>query len=149
MPWIPVALTVASTVLAAKSASDQAATSSSIAKFNATLKEQEATRREQAGSLALSRRKKESNRLLSSQRAAFAKAGVRGDTGSPLLTRIDTAENLTMDALTEQFNIQTGVQQARASAELLRVQGKSAARAGKIAVGGALFKGGSQLAQLG
>ena len=149
MPWVPIALTVASAALSAKSAADEGASQQSIAKFNAALKEQEATRREQAGSLALSRRKKESAKLLSSQRAAFAKAGVRGDTGSPLLTQIDSAENLTLDALTEQFNIQTGVQQARAQAEIFRLKGKSAARAGKIGVGSAALQGGSQLAQLG
>jgi hypothetical protein len=149
MPWAAPALIIASSVLSAKSAADEGASQQSIAKFNATLKEQEATRREQAGALALSRRKKESEKLLSSQRAAFAKAGVRGDTGSPLLTQIDTAENLTLDALTEQFNIQTGVQQARAQAQLFRLQGKSAARAGKIGVGSAALQGGSALAQLG
>jgi len=148
MPWAGAAIVIGSAAVGIVQAQQQASSQKALAEFNAEQDDERALRREAAGRIALDERKRQARRLISSQRAAFGKAGVRGE-GTPLLTQIDTAENLAQDALTEQFNIRTGVQQARSRAEISRIQGRSAVRAGRLRVGQQLFQAGRQLQQLG
>ena len=134
---------IAGGISAAQSARQQGFTSQAIAEFNAQRAEQEATERERAGAVAASELRKRNRRLLSSQRAAFGKAGVRA-AGSPLLVQLETAELGGADVATLQRNIRIGAGRFRSQAELLRIRGTSTRRAGRLRAGQALFRGGAQ-----
>ena len=138
----------ASAGLSALQVSQQAKQSAAIAKFNQQVAQQQAEARAAAGKIAVEERKEKTQRLLSSQRAAFGAAGVQGGVGSPLLLRLKTAEAGALDALTEQFNVNAGVQQSLNQAELFGVERKQARATGRLGVGAALFGGASNLVTL-
>jgi hypothetical protein len=139
-------LIAGSTALSVIQTRQQAKQQAAIAKFNEQVAEQQAKAREQAGKIRLEERQKRTRALLEEQRAAFGATGVRGGTGSPLLLRLKTAEQGALDALTEQFNTQIGVNESLNQAELFRTE-RSAARArGRLGVGASIFGGATQLA---
>lgn len=126
-----------SDLIPGSAARDAAKTSAAIAKRNAQIAEQEATRKEQVGAIEKQRILDRREQLVGRQRALTAARGFTQE-GSPLLRQIDIAEQITLDALTAQFNTQVGVQQSRQEAQLSRFQAKSFRRTGKLAIGRAL-----------
>ena len=145
---LAVAATATSTGLSYMAAQEQAASQNKLMKYNASVKEQEAALRERAGKAKTEEMKERRNRLLSSMTANRAKRGILS-TGSPVLVELETAENMTLDALTEGYNTKIGVMQAKQEAEAYRFQAKSAVREGKLNAGAALFSGAGQVAGLG
>lgn len=138
---------VGGTALAIAGAKQQSETEQALADYDAQVADREAALRKDVGKIAVEEQREDTQRLLSSQRAAFGKAGVGGV--SPALVALETAERGELDALRTQFNVEAGVERARSQADISRLKGKSAARAGTLRQGQALFGGLTQLGMAG
>lgn len=136
------------TGLSYAAAQEQAANQKKLANYNAAVAEQTAALREKAGKAKTEEMNERRNRLLSSMTANRAKRGILS-TGSPIFVELETAENMTLDALTEGYNVKIGVQQAQQEAVAYRMQAKSAVREGRLNAGTALFSGAGKVASLG
>lgn len=138
----------ASAGVSALQARQQAKQSAAIAKFNQQVATQQAEARAAAGKIAVEERKERTRRLLSSQRADIGASGIVGSEGSPLLLRLKTAEAGALDALTEGFNVNIGVQESLNQAELFRTERKAARDRGRLGVGAAIFGGAANIATI-
>ncbi len=142
------AATAVGTAAQAAAIRQQTKTQAALLQFNARVEEQKAEQLEQAGDIAAGEERKATRIELARARAKRAASGVL-QAGSPLLNEIDIAEAGALDAATVDFNIQTGVSNLQSRAGVLRAQAGSTRRAGRLAVGGALFSGASQSLQIG
>lgn len=143
-----VAAAAAGTVVQVQAARQQSKTQAALLKFNAQVEEQKAEQLEQAGDIAAGEVRKATRIRIAQAQAKRAASGVLS-TGSPLLNEIDIAEAGALDAATVDFNTQIGVSSLTSRAGALRSQASSTRRAGRLAVGGALFSGASQIGQIG
>jgi hypothetical protein len=111
------------------------------AKYNAALAEQDAKQAQEAAAYQEAQHRRNTYRALSAQRAAYAKAGVEINDGSPLEIAADTAREAEMDALAIRYS--GSIQAARANAEagLQRFQARSVQTGGYISAGGTLLGG--------
>jgi hypothetical protein len=141
-----VPLIAGSAVISGIQAHQQAKQSAAIAKYNEQVAIEQAKAKEAAGKIRLEERQKRTRQLIESQTAVIGAAGVRGGTGSPLLLRLQTAEQGALDALTEQFQTRVGVQESLSQAELFRVERKAARDRGRLGIGATIFGGGARLA---
>ena len=148
------ALTAAATAVAigtaaqAQAVRQQSKTQAALLQFNARVEEQKAEQLEQAGDIAAGEERKATRIRIARAQAKRAAGGVLPP-GSPLLNEIDIAEAGALDAATVDFNTQIGVSSLTSRAGALRSQASSTRRAGRLAVGGALFSGASQIGQIG
>ena len=86
--------------------------------YNAALARQQADAAGKSAELELWRARKQAEAFLGTQRASYAKAGVRSDFGSPLEVMSDSAGELELDALITQYNIKTQQNQYLSQAAL-------------------------------
>ena len=135
-------------VVQAQAVRQQTKTQAALQQYNARVEEQKAEQLEQAGDVAGGEERKATRIELARVRAKRGASGVQ-QTGSPLLKQIDIAEAGALDAATVDYNTRIGVSRLESGAGLLRSQAKSTRRAGRRAVGAALFSGASQGLQLG
>ena len=126
--------------MGAMNASAAAKSQSAMAKYNAEVKEQEAKTKREAGGIRANQIRERTRKMLSSQRASYAKAGVT-TAGSPLTVMMETAEVGEMDALMTAYNAETGAGRSLSEATVQREIGKSAKRAGRMGVGSSLLGG--------
>lgn len=143
-----IATSATATAISYSAARQQAESQKGWNKYNAAVAKRDAEARERAGKAKVEELQLRRNRLLSSMRADRAKSGVTKE-GSPLLKEIETAELMTLDALTEGYNTRVGVQQKESEAELYRMKAKSATREGRLMAGQSLFSGASNILSLG
>ncbi len=135
----------------AKVAEVQGKTDAAIANYNAQIVQNQATQKaarlKNAGQIAVDQKLDERRRYLGRVKAAYGASGVQSE-GTPLLVEIDTAKNLTLDILTTRYNVENEISgitsEAGDLANIYRLQGESARRAGKLRAGEALFSGKSQ-----
>jgi hypothetical protein len=101
--------------------------------YNAKVQEQAALDRSRDARIAANAQRAQSLKLMARQRALWAKAGVVGSSGTPLLVQAEQAAQLEMGALeTERTgNIEAG--RMRQQAVLDRMQATSSRMAGKYA----------------
>jgi hypothetical protein len=132
LPAIAVIATLASSGFAMYSANEQGKAQEGLANYNADLAEQDAMVEERDARLAANEQRKDNERLLSRQRALYAKAGVVTTAGSPLLVQAETAGILERNALATEVagSNQAGV--LRQQGVLERFAGKSARSAGRL-----------------
>jgi hypothetical protein len=116
----------------------QAKAQQRVFEYNAAVNRQRAEMIQQAGALQVQRMRREKRKFASKQIAAYAKAGVRM-TGSPLQVIADTATELEMDILIEDYNTRIGVINAQAGAELDVMRGNIARQAGYWSAGSTLL----------
>lgn len=143
------------TIMSMQSAKAQAKSESAIAKYNVEMTrraaETETARRESAGKFAYEQKLKERELILSRIRRTYGQSGFTS-AGAPLLDEIETAKNITMDALMTQYNTRIGIQdvqqQAAQQIRLYKYQAKSAKRAGKLSMYQSLFSGASQIGSI-
>lgn len=139
---------------AAKSAVAQARSEAAILEYNRQVTEQQARQKEEllkrAGKIAYDEKLDERRRFLASLRVRYR--GVMTE-GTPLLAEIESAKNLTLDAITTKYNVSMGIQgirtEAQSASELYKLKATSAMRAGKLSAGQALFSGRSQRLAIG
>ena len=123
---LAIAASVGGGILQARGAQEQAGSIEDAARFNAAAALQRGRAEE-------SRIRRASRRKVSSQRVAFAKAGVEL-VGSPLERLAENAAELELDA------VNAGIE-ARNTAFLERQRGKSAKKIGRNRAGAALLSG--------
>jgi len=116
----------------------QAKAQQKVFEYNAAVNRQRAEMIQQAGQLEVDKLRREKRRFTEKQVAAYAKAGVRL-TGSPLQVIADTATELEMDILIEDFNTRIGVINAQNSARLDELRGAQAMQSGYWSAGSTLL----------
>ena len=87
----------------------------------------EAKTLEQQGEVEKAQLVREKAKVLATQRAGFAKAGVRIGEGSPLEVMADTAAQFELDLATSRYNIQTGQETLRYGRDVGVARSKSEA----------------------
>ena len=107
------------------------------ASINADLERQEAELARQRAATEEENFRRNTQRLLGAQRAAFGRAGVTGE-GTPLLIATETASEAEFDALTIRFG-----GEVEASRRLARARALDAG--GQAALAGSLFRAGTTL----
>jgi hypothetical protein len=106
--------------------------------YNAAVNRQKAELTKQAGELSVARLRREKRRFGAKQQAAFAKAGVRL-TGSPLQVLADSAAELELDIMIEDYNTRIAILSAQSSADLDVIRGQQARTASFIGAGSTLL----------
>lgn len=146
--------------MAAYSSYQQGKDAANIAAMNARQQENAANLANQTAELqktqtkiAADRHRKEVQKILSSQRAAYSKAGVDINEGTPLFTATDTAAEGELDAMAielagsiEEANIISQASQYNFDAKMSGMRGQSAKAAGTIGAGSSLLTGLGQFA---
>jgi hypothetical protein len=125
----------------AYSANEQGKAQQRLANYNAAIAEQDAMVAERDARLAANEKRRENQRFLAKQRALYAKAGVVGTTGSPLLVQAETAGELERNALAIDIAGQNQGRALRQQSVLERFTGASARKAGRMNAIGAGISG--------
>ena len=126
----------------------QANAQSSAAKYNASVAEQNAKQAQALGYSNEERLRERSRRLISSQRAALAKAGVDLGEGSPLLVQSEQAANNELDILYARYDSNMQASQYRSQAALSRMEARSAKTQGYTKAGASLLSGISSMGSM-
>jgi len=163
-PWLALAAiaTVLSAGTTAYSSYQQGQAQQSMSSYNALIARQNADLALQKQELQKmqtkiteQREREKTERFISEQRALYGKGGVTTE-GSPLLVMADTAAQGEVEALAiryagsmEEANIIAQGSGYRQDAELARMRGGAASKAGSIGAGSALLTGVSQFAGIG
>lgn len=114
--------------------------------YNAAVNDQAALDRQRDARIAANAQRAQAQRLMARQRSLWAKAGVVGSTGTPLLVQAEQAGELELAALeTERTgNVQAG--QLRQQAVLDRMAGKAARTAGNLNAAATILQGAGSMA---
>jgi hypothetical protein len=116
----------------------QAKQQEQIFNYNAAVNRQQAELAQRAGDVRTERLRRERRRFLSKQTAAFAAAGVRM-TGSPLQVLSDTAAEIELDIMIEDYNTRLDIMNAQSNAELNQIRAGFSRDAGFISAGTTLL----------
>jgi len=149
MSWLPTALMVVGTTMSAVSTYQQAKAASDAAKYNAELARQQAETIEKVGELEKEKLERRKRQILGQQRAAYAQAGVRVGSGSPLEVMADTAAQIELDIAAQEYNTRIGISRARTKAEIQEMYAKQYKRAGLLGAGSTLLTGYGQAFNVG
>lgn len=132
---------IGGTVMSAVGQRQQAREQARWMKYNAAVSEAQGKRAAQSAAYEAGAKRKEGRRFAARQMALYAKSGVSPETGSPLLTMIDTAINVERDARL----IEIGGRQEESfygqQAALERGRASATRRAGRWAMGTTLMTG--------
>ncbi len=140
-----IALAATAATLSVVAAQEQADTNKKLADYNAKVAAQEAEAKRRAGAAQVDLLQERKERMLASSRASTAKSGITS-AGAPLLVDIETAELSAFDQVTARYNTQVDVNRSLSEVNLYKYQGKQAKRAGRLAVGAAIFSGAAGVA---
>ena len=119
----------------------QAQAQKQAAEYNARVAEMQAEAARRQGVLEQYKIKRAKRRMLGTQRALYAKAGLSLE-GTPLEVLADTAAQYDLDLATSKYNTQIGVGRALYEASYQRYAGKQAYRAGLMGMGKTLLTSG-------
>jgi hypothetical protein len=143
---IALTMAVVSTVSQGYAAKQQGKHAKGVAKYNARVKENEATLTRTKGVEEENAARQRTAQLLSKQRAQLGAANVDLTSGSPLDLQEDTVLLGEVDALRIKGNFQRGAGSLEQQAELTRAGGAAAEAGGKSAFGASLLSAGGQVA---
>lgn len=138
---------VAGIGMSAYSQYEQGRSQNEWSQYNAAIAERDAKASRQSAEYEAGRKRKETERLLGRQRALYSKAGVTFE-GSPLLLMEETAAEGEIDALMIQREGKLRASRYQSEAELSRMKGSAAQRAGYWGAGSTLLTGGSSAASV-
>ena len=151
MAWVltaAVVTTVASTYISIegqKAASKQA---ESVQKYNAALQAADADRIDREGVESIRRSRVRNKRILASQEAKYAGAGIVTATGTPLTVMAETAKVLELEALDRKYQSDSSAASKRAQSGFSTAQAKNIDRALPLNVIGTTVTGATQTAKL-
>lgn len=128
------------TYLSIQAQRQQTAAEKANLKYNAALAQQKADEERKIGKLRTEARRKKTQQILASQRAAYGKAGVQ-PAGTPISVRIETAKNEALNALLIGREAEVAARGYESQRGLYEMQAKAVGRAGRLAVGAELFGG--------
>jgi hypothetical protein len=126
----------------------QAKTAKAIGKWNAKAAENQARQTEMDAAENIRRKRRESARLLATQRSRYAKAGVLEE-GTPLELLAETAGTLEMEVLDYDRQMRLQAAGLRAQGAMDLAMGANQARAAYIGAGSTLLSGASSMASAG
>lgn len=157
MPIIPIAslvISAGSVIYSANlqrtAANAQAATATATADYNARVDLAQAEQTDLDARANIASMRRDASVYMSRQTAAFAAAGVRADTGSPLAVRAATAGRLAMREQQAYTDSQAKQQRLAASAKAGRAEGQAAADGYHMQATAAVLNGAGRVAsQLG
>lgn len=143
-----VVMTVAGMTVQAMGARESAKAERAMYKYNAAVAQQEAAQKRRATQEEQQIRRERMRRTLKTQRALYAKGKIRM-IGSPIEVQLQAVEDMASDigALAYGGEIEARRFESRAAIESHRA--KTARRAGRMGVAGALFGGVSQIGMMG
>lgn len=142
--------TAYSTIQQKRAADAAARTSEDVAQYNAKLDRADATQIELDTQANIAALRRDASTYMSRQTTAYVAAGVRADTGSPLVARAVTAGRYEMkaqqmwadaNARAERLEsqAQAGIRQGEAQADQFHLQGVAAVMSGASRVAGQLY----------
>jgi hypothetical protein len=149
MSAFAVPLMVIGTTMMAVSQIQQAKAASDAAKYNAELARQQAGAERVRGKQEEKKLKRQKRLMLSKQRAAYAAAGVRIGTGSPLEVMADTAAQYELDIAASRYNTQIGISRALSEAEYQEKAASQYRKMGYFSAAGTLLTGYGRAANIG
>ncbi len=117
--------------------------------YNAALNDQAALDAQRDARIKANAQRAQGERIKSRQRALYAKAGVVGATGTPLLVQVAQAGELEMAALEQEQAGNSEAARLRSQAVLDRMSGKIARRAGNLGAAATILQGVSSASQIG
>ncbi len=144
MPAIPVimlAVSVAGTAMSAMGQIRQGQAQKAAYDYNTQVAEQEARVARAGAAREEEVHREKLNRLLGTQRALYASAGVDISSGSPLLTMMDTASEGEEEARYIRYGGEVEATSKLNEARLGRFYGGQASRTGRIGAGSTFFTG--------
>jgi len=113
-----------------------------MGEYNQEVAAQEAKAARQKAAYDIDLQRDKANRLMSMQRAAYAKAGVDfTQSGTPLDVLLQQAKDAEMDSLAIGYSGDIAVNKAINRGNIYGLQGEQAASAGKVGAIGTIFKG--------
>lgn len=96
--------------------------------FNAQVSEENARAVRQSGLLTESQKRRQYDRVISSQKSQYASRGVVVDTGSPLDVMVDSMFNAEFDLAIDRYNTEVAARSYENQAQLERYYGKQTKR---------------------
>lgn len=141
IPFIALGISAVGTGLSAVSQYQQGQTAAAAYEYNAKVAEAEGRARKQKAGLEEEQSREKLKRILGTQRALYAKAGVDITSGSPLLTMMDTAMEGEKEAQLIRYGGEVEEAQAINQARLQRMYGAGARRAGTVGGVSTFFTG--------
>ena len=111
-----------------------------MADYNAAVSERDALAAEQKAEYDIAAHRRRTRKMLGKQRALYGKAGVTFE-GSPLLVMEETAAEAELDALAIRYSGDIAASRHRSVADIERIRGKQARKAGYIKAGTTLLTG--------
>lgn len=117
--------------------------------YNANVSDQAARDAQRDSRIKANVQRAQAEKIKARQRALYAKAGVVGGAGTPLLVQVAQAGELEMAALEIETQGNTEASRLRTQAVLDRMAGKSARRAGNLGAVGTVLQGAGQMASIG
>jgi hypothetical protein len=144
--WVTTTASLVSTAVGVVSAISGGQSQAAMAQYNAQVAENQATATRQAAAAQEAQQRRKSLQLLSMQQAAIGASGATVE-GSPLLDLADAASQAELDARTIRWQGEVGAQRAESQAQLDRMQGDAALRAGYFGAASSLLTGVSRLAK--
>lgn len=146
MPWVPLVLIAGATYMKVQQQREATKQQAGLAKYNEQLERQKADQVRLTENIKQEQRSKNIQRLLSKQKVQLGKAGVITTTGTPLRIGIETVGRGAYDKVMARHNSEVKATQFESSSEMFKAKGKSIKKAGKYAVGAALFSGAAGMA---
>lgn len=132
---------IASTVFGAVSSVQQGMAANAAAKYNARVSENNARQAELSAKYDEDRHRDNVMRLMGSQRARYAAAGIDPNSDTALDVMADTAIQSELDALALRYGGKVQSSAYKDQANLDRAAGKNAMMAGYMGAGGSLLTG--------
>lgn len=142
--YIAIGASVAGAGVSAYSSYQSGKANQRINEYNARVAEQAALDKERDGKIIANATRANNERIQSRQRALFAKSGVVGGTGSPLMVMAEQAAQLEMGALDAERTASNESSSLRTQAVLDRMAGKAARKAGALNAAGTILSGAGQ-----
>lgn len=121
-------------LISAKGSRDEGISKSTAYKYNAAINEQNAVAARTKADWEETQSREKSRKLLGTQRALYAKAGVDLSSGSPLLVLAETAGEAEGEAQAIRWGGDVAVGEQKNMATLNRFYGKAAKKAGNTAM---------------
>lgn len=139
MSALPLILMAAGTTMSAIGQVRAGKQQAAAEEYNARVAESQIKAVQTASASEQAKLNRQKSQMLSSQRAAYAKAGVRLDEGSPLEVMADTATEYELDLATSRYNANVQTNQLQSEANYRRQVGKQAKMSGYYGAGATLL----------
>ena len=139
--WVATIVVVVGAVVSGYAMHQSGQAQKAMGKYNSDLAKNEAIAKEQQSRFESIQMQKDKERLMSAQRAGFAKGGSMITEGTPLLLMAEQAGTMELDILNNQRNRALEAQALRSQSKLDLYAGNQAARVANISAAGTVISG--------